>query len=48
MISCLAGGKLRFPGEFFVAQEREDETLPTREFVKSLAQRVASFRYHPP
>ena len=42
------GGKLRLPGEFFVAQEREDETLPTREFVKSLAQRVASFRYHPP
>ena len=23
------GGKLRLPGEFFVAQEREDETLPT-------------------
>ena len=42
------GGKLRLPGEFFVAQEREDETLPTKEFVKSLAQRVASFRYHPP
>ena len=42
------GGKLRLPGEFFVAQEREDKTFPTREFVKSLAQRVASFRYHPP
>ena len=27
---------------------KEDETLPTREFVKSLAQRVASFRYRPP
>ena len=42
------GGKLPLPGEFFVAQEREDETLPTREFVKSLTQRVASFRYYPP
>ena len=42
------GEKLRLPGEFFVAQEREDKTFPTREFVKSLAQRVAFFRYHPP
>ena len=42
------GEKLRLPREFFVAQERENETLPTRKFVKSLAQRVASFRYHPP
>ena len=40
--------KLRLPGEFFAAQEREDKTLPTREYVKSLAQWVASFRYHPP
>ena len=42
------GGKLRLPVEFVVVQERENETLPAREFVKSLAQRVASFRYHPP
>ena len=42
------GGKLCLPGEFFLAQAREDETLPTREFAKLLAQRVASFRYHPP
>ena len=39
------GGKLRLPEEFFVAQKKEDKTLPTREFVKSLAQRVASFCY---
>ena len=38
--------KVRFPGEFFVAQKGEDEALPTREFVKSLARRV--FCYHPP
>ena len=42
------GGKLRLLKEFFVVQEREDETLPRREFVKSLAQRVTSFGYHPP
>ena len=49
-ISCRTANRCRtdaLAGEFFVALEKEDERLPTREFVKLLAQRVASFRYHP-
>ena len=43
------GEPLRLPGEFFVASNHESiiSSGATPSFVQSIAQKVASFRYHP-